>query len=220
MIVETLKTKWNESDFKQNTHIAFSKSGCLIVDAGAPTQELETIIGDKKVLGVLITHGHYDHILYVEDYKNRFDCPIFLHLQGSKFMSDAVLNCSQEFSSPITFNLKGGQTVIGGEMFAIGDFLIQCLHTPGHSDDSMCFLVNDINEESKPTLFTGDTVFAKKLGKAEFVTGNREKLIKSLYGLLELDFDEVYPGHARKTSKNELLENLPILLEEPQTKTQ
>ncbi len=217
MKVTTIKTKWNETDFKQNTHVIESEIGYIIVDAGAPVEEVKKITEGKPVFGVLITHCHYDHILHIEKYQNEFESPIFLSEYGNSFMSDETLNCSKQLAFPMNFKISNGVPLKGGEVFKLENFAVYCLHTPGHSDDSMCFFVKDIYKNDAPILFTGDTVFEKKLGKTEFPTGDRQTLIESLYTLINFNFDGVYTGHARNTTKQELIENLPILLEEQQS---
>ena len=106
---------------------------------------------------------------------------------------------------------------------------VQAIYTPGHSDDSMCFLCTDnvvkdnrdailemINNkqdisstEQHSVLFTGDTCFAKAVGRTDLATGNPKRLIVSLNHLLKLDFVTAYTGHMRHTTKIEQQENIP-----------
>ena len=67
---------------------------------------------------------------------------------------------------------------------------VKCLHTPGHSQGGMCFLIQD-------NVFTGDTLFQGSIGRTDFVTGNYDTLINSIEEkLMVLDENtKVYPGH-------------------------
>ena len=85
----------------------------------------------------------------------------------------------------------------------IGSLNIKCLHTPGHSIDSMCYLIND------EILFSGDTVFSVAVGRTDLPTGNTNELIKSLNRILNLDFNLLYTGHGRPSSKHEQQTNIP-----------
>ncbi len=208
METEMLKTAWLENEFSQNTFVVSTSNCAIIIDAGAPVERILKELGDKKPLGVFITHSHYDHILYIEDYAKALDCPIYLHREGLNFLSDPELNVSSLFTDEKTFEIKSPKLLDGGEKISLGDFEIETLHTPGHSDDSICFVIKDRLPSTKPTMFSGDTFFAKAIGRFDLPTGNPDTLLNSLNRLMEIDFDEAYTGHARKTNKAEQLSNM------------
>ncbi len=208
MKIETIKTAWLENEFKQNTYVVSDEHACIIIDAGAPVKEIEQIIGSKKVFGVFITHCHYDHILYVEDYENELSCPIFMSEKGSDFLKNETLNVSALLSISKTFNLKKAVHLKGNETLHLKDFCVNVIASPGHSADSLCFLINSDTANQSSIMFCGDTFFAKAVGRTDLPTGNSKLLLDSLNSLMELDFDCAYPGHARMTTKQEQLENL------------
>ena len=67
--------------------------------------------------------------------------------------------------------------------------------------------ISDIEQHN--ALFTGDTCFARAVGRTDLSTGNPKRLIVSLNHILKLDFVVAYPGHMRHTTKPEQLSNIP-----------
>jgi glyoxylase-like metal-dependent hydrolase (beta-lactamase superfamily II)/rhodanese-related sulfurtransferase len=87
-----------------------------------------------------------------------------------------------------------------GEMLIVGDLKIQAIHTPGHTSDSMCLLVQD-------RIFTGDTLLIGATGRTDLPSGDPEQLYDSLFnGILKLDPAlQVFPAHAYKEKKSTTL---------------
>ena len=207
MNIDTVKTVWSEGELKQNTHIVTMGDSCIIIDAGASLDDIMPIVEDKKVEAILVTHAHYDHITYIESYQIAFDCPVYMHENSEKFLTDTELNVSRFFGVDKTFDLHDVQYIKGKETLNLSGIEVKAIFTPGHSDDSLCYLFdNDV-------LFTGDTVFSIAVGRTDLATGNTKRLIASLNQLLKVDFNTAYTGHGRGTTKQEQLTNIPKWIE-------
>ncbi|MDE2049373.1 MAG: MBL fold metallo-hydrolase [Gammaproteobacteria bacterium] len=119
------------------------------------------------------THTHADHFSAGRQLSRRLDVPMVMHQ-----------------SSPAPFvDMRLGD----GESIALGKLRLKALHTPGHTRDSMCLLVEN-------RLFTGDTLLIGGTGRTDLPTGNPEALHDSLFNhILRLDPAlEVYPAHEYK----------------------
>lgn len=229
MKVDTIRTNWAETELQQNTHVITIKDKCIIVDAGARLEDVINIVGDNKVEAILVTHAHFDHISNIDAYEIAFGCPIYMNEHSKKFLHDPVLNVSKFFVGEIIFDAENIHYIKGKEILNIAGLEIKAIYTPGHSEDSMCFLCTDnavadnseqildmINNkqdissvEQHSVLFTGDTCFARAVGRTDLVTGNPKRLIVSLNHILKLDFTTAYTGHMRHTTKQEQLSNIP-----------
>ena len=207
MKIETIKTKWSENELKQNTYVVTRGDKCIIIDAGARLEDLMNIINGREVEAVLVTHAHYDHITYIESYQIAFGCPIYMHENSEKFLTNIQLNASKFFGADKTFNLHDINYIKGKETLQFADMQVKAIYTPGHSDDSLCYLLED------GTLFTGDTVFSIAVGRTDLETGNTKRLIASLNQVLKMDFNAAYTGHGRVTNKEEQLANIPRWIE-------
>ena len=79
----------------------------------------------------------------------------------------------------------------------IDKFNIKCIHTPGHTKDSMCYLIDN-------DLFTGDTLFDRSIGRTDFPTGNTLEMRQSLKKILSFNKNYViYPGHNNSSTIEE-----------------
>ncbi|MBQ3502572.1 MAG: MBL fold metallo-hydrolase, partial [Clostridia bacterium] len=185
MKVDTIRTNWAETELQQNTHIITIKNKCIIVDAGARLEDVMNIVGDNKVEAILITHAHFDHISNIDAYEIAFGCPIYMNEHSKKFLHDTHLNASKYFIGDIIFDAENICYIKGKETLHIADIDVQAIYTPGHTDDSMCFLCTDNNVEDNfaqilemlnnkqdisnieqhKVLFTGDACFAKAVGR-------------------------------------------------------
>lgn len=214
MKVDTIRTNWAETELEQNTHVVTIGKKCIIVDAGARLDDVMNIVGDKKVEAILITHAHFDHISNIDAYEIAFGCPIIMNEHSKKFLHDTHLNASKYFVGEIIFDAENIHYVKGKETLRIAGIDVKTIYSPGHSDDSMCYLLSYPEGKRVPKtkenkiLFSGDTCFARAVGRTDLATGNPKRLIVSLNHILKLDFTNVYTGHMRSSTKQEQEQNI------------
>ena len=201
MNVNTIKIKWAENELSQNTHIVEFEHSCIIIDAGCSVENIKEIT-NKPIKALFITHGHFDHIKNIREY-NKLEIPIYAHKNILDLLEDEYKNASLLFNQPCIYKLENIEFVEDNEEIEIENHIIKCLHTPGHSIDSMCYLLD--NE----TLFSGDTVFSVAIGRDDLPTGNTQELIKSLNRILSLDYKTLFTGHGRPSDKSEQKTNIP-----------
>ena len=130
----------------------------------------------KEPVAVLLTHGHYDHML-------------------AELLEDASMNLSAMWSRPVT--LKADVFLKDGEILHMAGVDIQVMATPGHTAGGLCYYV-----EEEGVLFSGDTLFAGSYGRTDFPTSSMAALARSVREkLLVLPEDTtVYPGHGESTT--------------------
>lgn len=201
MNIQTVKIKWAENELSQNTHVLEFESGCVVIDAGCSVETIKKIT-NKPIKAVFITHGHFDHIKDIEEY-NDLNIPIYAHKEIEKIISNPNLNASLLFNQPSTYKINNIKHIKNEQIIEIDGHKIKCIHSPGHSIDSMCYLVDN------SILFSGDTVFSVAVGRDDLPTGNTTELINSLNKILNLDYNYLYTGHGRPSSKEEQKQNIP-----------
>jgi len=201
MNVKTVKIKWAENELSQNTHIVEFEDCCIVIDAGCEIKKAKEIT-NKPIKAVFLTHGHFDHIKNIEEY-DKLNVPIYAHKNILELLEDEYKNASLLFNQPHKYNIININFVEDNEEIEIENHIIKCLHTPGHSIDSTCYLLD--NE----TLFSGDTVFSVAVGRDDLPTGNTNELIKSLNRILNLDYKQLFTGHGRPSDKSEQKTNIP-----------
>jgi glyoxylase-like metal-dependent hydrolase (beta-lactamase superfamily II) len=183
----------------QTNCYVLSKNGkAIIIDPGAKAERILAAVGDLKVMAILLTHAHFDHIGAINDLMTHFTCPIYLHEEDEPLMKDPQLN----YSFPKRFIVEA-KTLPYPKCLDIGEFSFEVLETPGHTEGSVCLFIDDF-------MFSGDTLFMQSVGRTDLRTSNPTKMKQSLRLIKAIDKDYiVYPGHDESTSlKQEKLTNI------------
>lgn len=172
-----------------------SKNGqALIVDAGVELERIKPLLGGKKVEGVLLTHGHYDHSLYAKEYAEAFGCKVFALKEIKDILGDGQANYSEG-----KFVLKDFSNFVfveDGVQLQLGEFEVDVFETAGHSKDSACFLIGG-------QLFAGDTIFAQGIGRTDLISSDAKNLLKSLEKIEKIAYENVYSGHGNSSNKRQ-----------------
>lgn len=189
--------------FQTNTYLLTIDDKCLLIDPACKAEKLYPLLEDKKLLAVLLTHGHFDHIKACDDLYHKYNVPIYLNKedvdltkdnsQGKAFGLDNVPTISVP-----TINLKEGLT-------NIGPFSFEVIYTPGHTKGSVCFKFVD-------EIFTGDTLFRLSAGRTDLKGGDASSLKASLRILKDLNPSLiVYPGHDEQSTLEFEINNNPFM---------
>lgn len=165
-------------------------NACFIVDPGDEAQRIIQKAGERKPEAVVLTHGHFDHIGAVDEICAHYGIPCYLHEADAPKLLDPAGNVSAMFGMPLIQRTKP-VTLQGGESIAIAGIELQILHTPGHSEGSICLRLPE-----NQGVITGDTLFANGYGRTDFADGDMGKLWQSLRMLMRLTPKMItYPGH-------------------------
>lgn len=169
----------------------------VLIDCSAARPELLNEIKDMGInlKYILLTHGHFDHILGVDKFVEEFGVDAYVS-EDDILQVKATPQMIQMFTGLSVDVVKNiNKFVKDGDEFSIGNTKIKAISTPGHTEGGMCYLIDD-------KLFSGDTLFQRSVGRTDFPGGSFEKLSKSIKEKLFLlpDTTEVYPGHGPKTS--------------------
>jgi hydroxyacylglutathione hydrolase len=147
-----------------------------------------------KIVHVLNTHGHFDHIGANRAVLEATGADLLIHeadvpLLGKGNATAALFGLRTENSPLPDGDLSDGMTI------PVGNLEIRVIHTPGHTPGGCCFLVDGI-------LISGDTLFADSVGRTDFPGGSSDSLMKSIRDKLMVLEDDtvVYPGHGPSTT--------------------
>lgn len=179
----------------------------IVIDAPDKADEIIAFVGDKglKITDIVLTHGHFDHILALKELKEKTGATLSVFEKTADFMRDPVRNLAQYMNIEIP-PTKPDKLLKDGDEIDFRGNKIKVLHTPGHTEDSICLL-------SGKTLLSGDTLFRLSVGRWDHPTGNMIEEINSINDkLMPLPDDtEVYPGHGPSTTIGEERKGNPYI---------
>ena len=169
----------------------------LIIDPGDNAGKIEQKILEMqgKPIAILLTHGHFDHILAAEEIRKKYNVPIYADQKEEKTLQDARINLTAYQGNGYT--LKADVYLTDLQVEELAGFSVQMIETPGHTVGSCCYYLKD-----EDVLFSGDTVFCGSVGRTDFPGSSSAAIVNSLHRLLDVlpDETEVYPGHDVSTT--------------------
>lgn len=169
------------------------KNQAVVIDSGENYKKIKQV-SEKfgfEVKAVLLTHAHFDHSGNAKKLQDDGAKIYISKIDAKKLLNDD--NLSVDFGRKFEY-LTADYTFEDGDVLNVCDIIIKVIATPGHTDGSVCFMVEN-------SLFTGDTLFFGSVGRTDFKSGNREEMVKSIKKLFNLEGDyTVYPGHDEFTT--------------------
>lgn len=169
----------------------------VIVDPADEAKAIENWCRNnkKEPVSILLTHGHYDHMLAAEALRDVFSVHILAAAAEKELLENASYNLSAMWSRPVT--LKADEFLKDNDMLRMAGTDIQVIATPGHTAGGVCYYLKE-----EGVLFSGDTLFAGSYGRTDFPTSSMSELAHSIREKLLVLPEEtlVYPGHGEGTS--------------------
>ena len=159
----------------------------LLIDPADNALRISNVIEENvcTLKAILLTHGHFDHIMALNELKKRYNVPVYAHEEEEDVLKQSSLNMSGMI----------GQIYTTQADIYVKDIIV--LHTPGHTKGGVCYYLPE-----EKVLMSGDTLFHCSIGRTDFPTGSMSQLVRSVKEQLFVlpDDVQVYPGHDSVTS--------------------
>jgi hydroxyacylglutathione hydrolase len=185
-----------------NCYIVWCKKSLksIVIDPGGDFEFIiKTILqNDLKPIKILATHGHFDHVLAINELKMAFDIPFLLSVKDKITLRHMRQSC-QYFCRfdpgppPIP-----DEFIKQGDSITFGNEVLKVIATPGHTPGGVCFY-----HKKDKVLFCGDTIFAHGgIGRTDLKEGDHDLLIKSIKNkVFSLPEDTILlPGHGEEST--------------------
>lgn len=194
--------------FANSYLIVDEKSGeGALIDPGCYLENAQEAVKNncRSLSFILLTHGHFDHLLGAHQAKEMTGAKIVIHPDDEICLSSEYYNLMTTY--PVNdcelIPEKADILVNDGDEIRLGETIIKVMHTPGHTPGGVCY----INERER-VIFSGDTLFHSTAGRTDNIGGDYDLLCLSLKKLISLEGDyTVFPGH-----------NIPTTLERERTR--
>ncbi len=177
-----------------NCYVVSSNGVAFVVDIGAEASKVKEYCNDKslQVEGILLTHGHYDHVGAVNSFQKLTNAKIYVSEKDS-ILANSYKNMAFAFGK-VMDKFTPDCIVEDGDIITIGDMRVKVVATAGHTAGGLCFILED-------NIFSGDTLFQTSYGRTDFPTGDFDALKKSISKLFALEGEyKVFPGHGNSTT--------------------
>lgn len=206
-----IKKFLNDNEAQSNCYVISYENDCYVIDPGQ--EEMDEVIAyirenNLNLLAILLTHGHWDHILGIPSILEYKEVPIYISEKGYEFLFNPELSLFAwregkfELSSNAQIITLKENDKLGKNGKLIEDeggngiFNFEIIETPGHSRGDICYY-----DKVNKMLISGDTLFAGSYGRVDLPTSDPIQMGKSLKKLMALDDDvKVYPGHSFDTT--------------------
>ena len=190
----------NGNEMRQNIYVysCEATNEGVIIDPGHNFEETKKYVKENeiKITKILLTHGHYDHLLHAREAADFYNASLCCHKNEKEMLIDPSINFSNRvFRTPVSF--FPDMLLEEGDEVRVGKGMLKVLHTPGHTPGCICFY-----DEASSKIFTGDTLFLESIGRTDFPKSSTEAIIKNIKEKLFTlpECVEAYPGHGEKTS--------------------
>ena len=188
-----------------NSYVVYNDKGksAMIVDCGCKPYEAIDFIEKNgyRVEYIVLTHGHFDHAHYIDDYVKAFpNAKIVCHVDELKVLNDPDANLSVFISSGRAydhpyFTVRDNDIITLSAPDKNDEITFKIIHSPGHTPGSMCLLC-----EERKLMLTGDVLFAGGYGRTDFKYGSFSDMRRSLTKILALDGEiTFYSGHGESS---------------------
>lgn len=151
---------------------------------------------DLTLKGILLTHGHFDHMSAAEELREKTKVLLYAMEEERQLLTSPEINLSFTFlGHPVIVNAD--EYLQDGQEITLASFKIKAIHTPGHTAGGCCYYF-----EKEGVLVSGDTLFCRTIGRTDFPTGSYSTLVDSIRNKLFALPDEtiVLPGHEDDTT--------------------
>lgn len=184
--------------FASNCYVVADRdaSEAAVIDPSVSSERILSAVSEMgaKLTWIILTHGHFDHMFYLDDLRYKSDAQVAVHCLDGDALSDGRINASSLLMRrELTFD-EADVLLHDGDAVKIGSFELRVMHTPGHTAGSICLVGPDF-------VITGDTLFASGIGRTDLSGGSFDDIQDSLERIIKLPGHyAVYPGHGPSTT--------------------
>ena len=185
--------------FGANTYLVCEGNDAVLIDCSVPLCDVQRALGDRTLHAILLTHGHFDHMLNADEVRAYFNVPLYLHEKDADHPADGNKNAyTTFFGVPRAYGAPSA-TLTGDETLTFS-------HVPGHTRGCVTYRVGD-------ALFTGDTLFSAGVGRTDLYGGDTDELLSSLQTLSTLPRSlRIYPGHGEDTTLGAAIDRISLYM--------
>ena len=189
-------TLFHDGTYASNCYLVTddAETGAILIDPSVPPLFVErSVFPLPPIDAILLTHGHFDHMLALDAWRQRTGAPLLISAEDAPALGSPVLSCYRSFLGSDTTHAPADRLLAAGDTVAVGKESLAVLAVPGHTPGGLAF-------DSGELLFTGDTLFAGGgYGRFDLPGGNGDLLVLSIGDLLMIKGERrLLAGHGEE----------------------
>lgn len=191
-----------------NCYVVYDAEEAVVVDPGGISNDLLDFLHQEKlkVVAIVNTHGHADHIMGNAWIIEKTEAPLAIHELDAAFLGDPMLHLGPQIGQDVN-TVQAGRKLKDGDLIKVGAGTLEVVHTPGHTPGGIA-----LYSSASAILLSGDTLFKSSVGRTDLPGSDKNALTESLQRLVKLPPEtKVYPGHGPSTTIGEELNSNPFL---------
>ena len=181
-----------------NTYVLIDEQKqCVVIDPGKAYDGLVNHIkkNNLSLKGILLTHGHTDHIRGVDTLVKAFNAPVYVGFDDLDMLKDTFANCSEFLGEKVVVNAQA-ETVADKDVLRLLNEDINVIYTPFHTSGGVCYYLKDSG-----LLFTGDFIIPHGIGRCDLPTAKPHELECSMAKITSLPKStKIYGGHEKAST--------------------
>lgn len=182
----------NNNSFGVNSYLVYNEDNkdTILIDPALNHNFIVDYIdkNELKLIAIILTHGHIDHIADTLLIKSKYNVDIYAHELEDEILKDSKKSLAENFGYK-DLSFSADFLVKNNDILELGSMKCDILHTPGHTKGGICILIDN-------HMFTGDTLFAGSMGRTDLYSGNDGHMRASLHKLSKYaDNITIHPGH-------------------------
>ena len=188
----------DQDDLYANTYVLIDENKqCVVIDPAKNYDGLVNYIkkNELNLKGILITHGHVDHIRGIDALVDAFNAPVYIGFDDLDKLTDSYANCSEFLGEKVIVKAKA-KTVADKDVLRLIDEDINVIYTPFHTSGGVCFYLKDSN-----VIFTGDFIIPHGIGRCDLPSAMPHELENSMKKIVCLPKNiKIYGGHEKSST--------------------
>ena len=200
--------KLNNNSFGVNSYLVYDPDTkyTILIDPALNYNFMVDYIDKNqlKLMAIILTHGHIDHIADALPIKEKYNVDIYAHEMEDEILKDAKKSLAENFGYK-DLSITADFLVKNNDILEFGPMKFKVLHTPGHTKGGICLI-------GKDHIFTGDTLFAGSMGRTDLFSGNDSHMRASLHKLSTYDENmSIHPGHGGSSTVGKEKQTNPFM---------
>jgi len=187
-----------DDELYANTYVLIDENNkCVVIDPGKAYAGIVEYIkkNNLSLTGILLTHGHVDHMRGVDTLVDAFNAPLYVGFDDEFMLSDNYANCSLFLEENVVIKSKA-ITLADNEILRLLSEDIKVITVPYHTAGSVCFYLEDSG-----LLFSGDFILPHGIGRSDLPNAKPKELSNSMAKILSLPKEtKIYGGHGAFSS--------------------